>query len=881
MSNNRSSHIEEDAHSASDNDSQAWSSESEFSYDDDDENEDDDQSEERTIESQRLIAIGVLQDEDGEKKPPAISRLQQQQQQQQQIQHVADETVANRIAREEHETKMRIKQERMGRAKRVSRSQEEREAKMRTVQARKGVPRSRPQRGTSKPKAQQETTSEAEEESSLASSMNQETVASSASRSVSSGIDLDEKTRQRIISRSTLRYARQRAATTTRTATNTNSARPSDDKRNLRISPKKIGRTNPNNNNNNNEQQQARLSDEKAAFRRHRPRRARAISSQNVAPNGLEDGEIDNDNVDIPTAETNNEETFVEDVEAQQQQDFEEEEEEPQVLPGAFAVSGIGDDDDDGQGVSGYDSGFENDSLLGTQDLTDDLEQDLSSPQADLETAGSTIVDASTAVPLTAELYEENQGVTAVSAQVVLPEEEEGKVKIRKLWRQIAVAFLIIVAIVGTITGVLLRRGVGGNDEEVEEDIITTVSGWTQVGDILTVQDPYKDNIRFGNAVAISGDGNRVAVGLPGLDDSEDGIFRSVGSVQIFDLINGTFVSSTEIFGVHSIAELGTNVALSDDGKRLAIGAPSYNSDETGYVEIYQESNITGQWTLAANFSGDTEDGVFGDAVGFSGDGRVVAIGDKYSDDRGVNDVGAVTVYQEIDGTWSQMGTTLLGSKNQERFGWSVSLSRDGNRVAASSLSGSEPGSVQVFDFDGTAWELAGSSLVGESTRESFGVSVELSRDGSVVAVSATDYSREGQEDGVGVVRSYKYNEDNWEPYGQPLEGEKKLDAFGSSISLSQDGNRIAIGGPENGNFCNNCGQVKVFENSGGNLWKPIGSALGKTDLDNGQFGYAVALSATGDRVVGAAPFTKFDGFFSKVGQVLVFDTIEDDIETD
>ncbi len=289
---------------------------------------------------------------------------------------------------------------------------------------------------------------------------------------------------------------------------------------------------------------------------------------------------------------------------------------------------------------------------------------------------------------------------------------------------------------------------------------------------------------------------------------------------------------------------------------------------------------MTGQWRLAANFSGDTEDGVFGDAVGFSGDGRVVAIGDKYSDDRGVNDVGAVAVYQEVNGTWSQMGDRLLGSKNQERFGWSVSVSQDGNRIAASSLSGREPGSVQVFEFNGTEWELAGSSLMGESTRESFGVSVELSRDGSVVAVSATDYSREGQEDGVGVVRSYRDNGSDWEAYGQPLEGENKLDAFGSSISLSQDGSRIAIGGPENGNFCNNCGQVKVFENTDGNLWKSIGSALGKTNLDNGQFGYAVALSANGDRVVGAAPFTKFDGFFSKVGQVLIFDTIHGDTET-
>ena len=280
------------------------------------------------------------------------------------------------------------------------------------------------------------------------------------------------------------------------------------------------------------------------------------------------------------------------------------------------------------------------------------------------------------------------------------------------------------------------------------------------------------------------------------------------------------------------------------------------------------------QWTLAVNFSSQVEGGVFGDAVGFAGDGSVIAIGDKYAKDRGLDNVGAIQVYREVNGAWLPMGNRLVGSTRNNLFGWSISVSQDGSRVATSSLGGNmEPGSVQVFDFNGTSWETAGSRLIGESTRESFGVSVELSRDGAVVAVSATDFSREGQEDGVGVVRSYRWNENDWEPYGQPLEGENKLDAFGSSVSLSNDGSTIAIGGPENGNFCDNCGHIKVFSNDDGESWNSVGTALGKTDIDNGQFGYAVALSATGDRVVGAAPFTKFDGFFSKVGEVLVFDS--------
>jgi len=574
--------------------------------------------------------------------------------------------------------------------------------------------------------------------------------------------------------------------------------------------------------------------------------------------------------------------------------------EETEILPGAFAVSGIG-DDEEGQWVSGYDSGFEvdADSVLEVMHSNTDNIVNLGGGEesqqpldgnGDLASTGtgSGMVIASTAVvtstPLQAELYEVE---AAVTAEILIVEEDPNAAgKIRKLSVQITCALFALLIVAGIIMGVVLPRVVGQNDidtENTDQDDVPTIEGWRPFGDVLTIKDSYKDNIRFGNAVAISADGNRIAVGLPGSDNPGDGSLKSTGSVQIFDLVNGTeWKTKFEIFGMHSSAELGTNVALSDDGKRVAIGAPSYDSDETGYVSIYEESNATGQWKLAGNISGgnnDTKGGVFGDAVGFSGDGTVIAIGDKYSDVLALEDIGVVNIYQEINGTWNQMGNSLFGSEKRDLFGWSVALSKDGNRVAASSLGNNEkPGSVKIFDFNGTSWKGVGSSLVGVSTREFFGVTVEFSGDGSIIAASATGYSKDGQEASVGIVRSYIYDRGNeeWSLYGQPLEGENEFDAFGSSIALSHDGDTIAIGGPENGNFCDDCGHIKVFRNTGG-TWDSNGSALGKSGIDGGQFGYAVALSASGNRLVGAAPFTTFNGFVSKVGQVLVFDSIIED----
>ena len=63
-----------------------------------------------------------------------------------------------------------------------------------------------------------------------------------------------------------------------------------------------------------------------------------------------------------------------------------------------------------------------------------------------------------------------------------------------------------------------------------------------------------------------------------------EGVQRT-GSVQILDLVNNTeWEIKAEFSGAFSFAQLGATVALSDDGKRVAIGAPSEGSDKTGYI---------------------------------------------------------------------------------------------------------------------------------------------------------------------------------------------------------------------------------------------------------------------------------------------------------
>lgn len=79
--------------------------------------------------------------------------------------------------------------------------------------------------------------------------------------------------------------------------------------------------------------------------------------------------------------------------------------------------------------------------------------------------------------------------------------------------------------------------------------------------------------------------------------------------------------------------------------------------------------------------------------------------------------------------------------------------------------------------------------LIGDSRRNLFGMSVSLSGDGDIVAVGSINNDNDNGED-AGYARAYRYNRDNlqWERLGQPILGDARFDHFGVIVSLSNDG---------------------------------------------------------------------------------------------
>jgi len=131
----------------------------------------------------------------------------------------------------------------------------------------------------------------------------------------------------------------------------------------------------------------------------------------------------------------------------------------------------------------------------------------------------------------------------------------------------------------------------------------------------------------------------------------------------------------------------------------------------------------------------------------------VVAIGAHGNDGNGV-EAGHVRVYQNNAGSWTQIGSDIDGEVADDHSGYSVSLSDNGSVLAIGAPSNdSLTGHVRVYENNAGNWTQIGSDIDGEMQWNSSGWSVNLSSDGSVVAIGAIYNSDNGSY--AGHVRVY------------------------------------------------------------------------------------------------------------------------------
>jgi uncharacterized delta-60 repeat protein len=324
------------------------------------------------------------------------------------------------------------------------------------------------------------------------------------------------------------------------------------------------------------------------------------------------------------------------------------------------------------------------------------------------------------------------------------------------------------------------------------------------------------------------------------------------------NIISGWNKLGQDIDGEGQYNQSGNSVSISSDGKIMAIGAI-----DREHVRVYKLNESTSSWQqLGQNINRETGGGQFSRSVSISSDGKIVAIGAPTNNDNG-NYSGNVRVYKLNESTisWQQLGQNIYGEARGDNFGISVNLSSDGKIVAIGARfndgNGNESGHVRVYKLNESTptWQQLGQDIDGEAGNDFSGESVSLSSDGKIVAIGARFNYSNGSDSGH--VRVYKLNESTslWQQIGQDIDGEKGDDYSGTSVSLSSDGKIVAIGASFNDGNGNNSGHVRVYKLNISTIqmkWEQLGQDI-DGEAEGDQFGRSVSISSDGKIVaVGA-----------------------------
>jgi len=302
----------------------------------------------------------------------------------------------------------------------------------------------------------------------------------------------------------------------------------------------------------------------------------------------------------------------------------------------------------------------------------------------------------------------------------------------------------------------------------------------------------------------------------------------------------------------------GRTLAMSRDGNTIAVSAPDESSAATGVngnqkddtaggsgaVYVFTRGGAGRPWAQEAYLKASNTDGYdsFGFSVALSGNGNTLAVTATREDSsaRGINgnqadnsaeDSGAVYVFARAGSRWSQQAYVKSSNSDAgDQFGWSVTLSDDGNVMAvgapteasnARGVNGNQAdnsaanaGATYVFTRSGSSWSQQ-TYLKGEQTDagDLFGFCVDLSNDGNTLAICGFDEDggvpgvngnqADNSKGGSGCV--YVFVRDPSTPLGAGGASWKQTtylkqsnlnhnqDAFGSAIALSGDGRTLVV----------------------------------------------------------------------------------------
>ena len=373
----------------------------------------------------------------------------------------------------------------------------------------------------------------------------------------------------------------------------------------------------------------------------------------------------------------------------------------------------------------------------------------------------------------------------------------------------------------------------------------------------------------FGWSVDLSGDGQTIIVGAIG----NNGGFTNLGNRGQARVYRNTFNVSfnswswvllgSEINGTAANVESGYDVSISYDGNRIAIGTPG--QDEMNVYDL----NISNNWVQQGNGYGITSSQSAqraGHSVSMNASGTVAAMGAPTGNKVWVFDI------DPTGGTGHLAGNPLLVPGTYA--GGSVDIDDDGNSLVVGAYkSNTERGSVLVYDFNGTGWVQRGQTLNGVNNYDQFGFDVSMSNDGNTIAVGSKgwDSNPNNTTYEIGQVAVYDWDGSIWVQRGSSIEGNNIFDQCGFSVSLSGNGNRMAVGYKGNSTLSQAAGLVRIFDWDGF-VWVQNGDPI-YGDGPSVYSGHSVAMSDNGSILaIGAIQGTGPLNGPNQEGQVRIYE---------
>jgi hypothetical protein len=414
----------------------------------------------------------------------------------------------------------------------------------------------------------------------------------------------------------------------------------------------------------------------------------------------------------------------------------------------------------------------------------------------------------------------------------------------------------------------------------------------------------------FGTSIATSADGNTLAISAPAED--ANGAALDTGAVYVYTRAGTTWSLQSKLTALNMEAEdlFGVSIALSGDGNTLAVGAPFEGGDRTSTVQAPNDNapaagavyvftrNGIGEWDRqhaylkASNAEGGPptarQNGDhFGLRVALSADGTTIVIG-AIGEDGDANstiiaannntdatnnfapDAGAAYVFTRSGtNTWTQRA--YLKASNAEAiddFSEALAISADGSTIAVGafqedgdSTSTGDPnmdndnavnsGAAYVFVRNGDTWQQQQYLKSPHNAHLiQFGSSLALTSSGDTLAVGAPDEDSHDAVGSSGVVHLFDRVNGHWAPETD-LEASDRFigDHFGQAVSFAANGQTIAIGAP--GDTLAQ-GTVYVFVR-GAATWSQQAELMATHPSNGDQLGFHLALSGDGHSVFAGA----------------------------